>query len=888
MLPISRFARSFFTTPSAAIQDSRSGITRAIIIITVGVLLLGSDPIRADYSVTHEYPPARWATPICLVDDWQKSLVDDEGRLVYDFGPGPYARPKTTVAVEVKEATDASTSQTLLDPRIPVILTEHSENDLRWRQSAFAMIPDTIRLPGAMSPDSSFRRYEGLTGSPAWVESHPDRDPAFQSVAWGTGRSIRYDVQVPAGSRRKVALGFIEVYRHGQIVRLMDLLVEGAEKQTVDLIEAGGQDVPQVFFFAGQDIDDDGWLSVEVTASPRGQDPNVLLCGIWLFQPEKVVTKNQVISGAATPNAERHIDAGMELLDAGLVRRDMLRTEISGSEGTLQLRLNTLRPLTVDTATATLLFDDAPFLTTRPAFTQAKRMESDWVLSFADTCRQVDVLVTHGVAEGPVTFPDLDDEQNRAIDYWQHVSLPWDRLTVPDAGIQALIDGGIRTLYQVRENVDGHYQFQPGPTLYRGLWYGDAGWGLDVATWLDDKEAARQTIQAMLEYQDPDGRAGVMKPALLHRETGHLIYSMCRYARLFQDWAWLDRHWSQLERAVQYVIELRQQTLADPAALNYGLMPAGLTDGGIAGIGTSYGSVIWSLIALGEAVQTAQVMRRPEAEAWKNEYQDFIISFRRAVERDKRRDEYGNWFLPIKMDYDPATDVPQRGQWAMLHALYVGQLFSPTESLIDGTLNLLDRHTVQGLTHSVGWLDDGVWPIFDGHRALACLWRGNADKAEELLYAVANHATPTLLYGEEQSPKGEGTRVTGDIPHIVGNIQMVRVTRNMLLLERDTDLHLLAGLPKSWLRAGARLSVLSLPTFFGPASIKLDIDDSGMAGTLWIQTPNPDTAAGTVRLTLDRLIGAGYSLDGTGELLPDDLELPWNHLYRLEFKKQQK
>lgn len=883
MLPILRFTRSFFPTPSTDIQGAGSGIIRAII---VGALLLGSIPIRADHAVTHKYPPARWATPICLVDDWQKSLVDHEGRLVYDFGPGPYARPKTTLAVEVKGSTDDTTSQTLLDPRIPVVLTEHHDGDIQWHQTAFAMIPDTIQLPGALAPDSSYRRFEGLTGSPAWVKPDPERDPAFQSVAWGTGRSIRYDVQVPAGSGRKVALGFIEVYRHGRIVRLMDLLVEGAEKQTVDLIEAGGQNSPQVFFFDGQDIDDDGWLSVEVTASPRGQDPNVLLSGIWVFQPGMTVTEKEIITGAATARTETYIDAGMELFDAGLVRRDLLRTELTGSDGTLQLRLNTLRPLIVNMATATLLFNDAPFITTQPVFTRAKRTDTGWLLSFADTCRQVDVLVTHGTAAAPVTFPDVDEELNQAIDYWQHVTLPWDRLTVPDAGIQALIDGGIRTLYQVREKVDGHYQFQPGPTLYRGLWYGDAGWGIETAAWLDDQDAAQQSINAMLEYQTPDGRAGVMKPALLHRETGHLIYSMCRYARLFQDWVWLDRHWSQLKRAVQHVIELRHQTLADPDALNYGLIPAGLTDGGIAGIGTSYGSIVWSLIALGEAVQTAQVMGRPEAEAWKTEYQEFITSFRHAVERDKRRDEYGNDFLPIKMDYDPETDVPQRGQWAMLHALYVGHLFSPDESLITGTLNLLDRHTVQGLTHSVGWLDEGVWPIFDAHRALACLWRDNADKAEELLYAVANHASPTLLYGEEQSPKGEGNRVTGDIPHTVGNMQMVRVTRNMLLLERDTDLHLLAGLPQSWLHANARLSVLSLPTFFGPASIKLVIDASGTTGTLWIRTPDPDTSAGTVRLALDRLIEAGYSLNGTGEPLPDELVLPWNHLHRLKFKKQ--
>jgi len=47
--------------------------------------------------------------------------------------------------------------------------------------------------------------------------------------------------------------------------------------------------------------------------------------------------------------------------------------------------------------------------------------------------------------------------------------------------------------------------------------------------------------------------------------------------------------------------------------------------------------------------------------------------------------------------------------------------------------------------------------------------------AEELLYAFADHTSPTLLWAEEQMPRTEGTRTAGDIPHTVSNMQIVRL-----------------------------------------------------------------------------------------------------------------
>lgn len=86
----------------------------------------------------------------------------------------------------------------------------------------------------------------------------------------------------------------------------------------------------------------------------------------------------------------------------------------------------------------------------------------------------------------------------------------------------------------------------------------------------------------------------------------------------------------------------------------------------------------------------------------------------------------------------------------------------------------------------------------------------------------------------------------------------MQLLRYLLLLEREADLEILPGLPVSWLKPADRLVALSLPTHFGPTTVKLNIDETGTRGTLWIETPAPENPVGVARLQLGRLHEAGY------------------------------
>ena len=669
----------------------------------------------------------------------------------------------------------------------------------------------------------------------------------------------------------------------------MELRVEGADTRAVDLMAEGERGAPQVFFFDARDSDGDGAIHIEVTPTRDAQDPNVFLNGIWVFEDEADVDVEAVVNGSARDYAETVVDAGTELRQDGIVRMDVLRTVFESADVDPRVRIRTLRSLEVASNNGVLASPDgSPFVMTDPHFDRAEQTTTGWELSFAPGTRHVDVVTVLGKASEDMSFPNLDVEHERVVDYWQKADLPWGRIHVPDAAIQGLIDGGIRTAYQIREVVDGYPQFQPGPSVYRGLWYGDSQWAVEAFSFVGDGETARAALEGMMQYQSEDGRAGVMKPALLHRETAHLVFGALRYARLHRDWTWLNEHWGSISRGVDYLIALREQTLDDPETLYHGLFPPGLTDGGIGGIGPSYGSIYWGLIALAEATRGARILDREEADRWEAAYDAFHASFRLAVERDARTDADGNLFLPVKMDFDPAVDEPQRGQWGVFHALYIGQIYADDDPLVTGTMRMLESRTVEGHVVTPGWLDGGVWPIFDAHRAMAHNWLGNADKVEEILYAFANHAAPTGVWVEEQMPRNRGTRTTGDVPHIVGNVQVIRLIRTALLLEKDGDLEMLRSMPLRWLEAGSETRLIALPTYFGPVTVRVTVDGDGNGGSIWGQLPVPDVRwnDGTARLRLDRIRSAGFAVDGDGNALPDHINLEWGEPFHIRFSRR--
>ena len=379
------------------------------------------------------------------------------------------------------------------------------------------------------------------------------------------------------------------------------------------------------------------------------------------------------------------------------------------------------------------------------------------------------VLYSNGERTGrePGTVPEAKTAREQAVAFWQQAPLPWGRIHVPDAGIQALVDSSIRNIWQAREIKNGLPVFQVGPTCYRGLWIVDGAFLLEAATILGAGDQARNGVAYELTHQKPDGRIEVMKDRYGYwKENGIVLWTCVRHAMLTQDKAWLESVWPKLERIAGFIQRLRTDQAADASLeagliprtkqtpLDQGLMPHGIIDGGIQN-GVEYTNSYWNVLGLRSFVQAARWLgKTDEAAAWQTEYDDVMAVQRKAAARDMRKDAGGNSYLPILMGDAGTKELPQRAQWAFCHAVYPGQIFAKDDPLVAGNMAMLAATEREGMVYGTGWDATGIWNYFASFYGHAWLWQGNGRKAAEVLYAFANHASPMLDWREEQSLQG--------------------------------------------------------------------------------------------------------------------------------------
>ena len=432
-------------------------------------------------------------------------------------------------------------------------------------------------------------------------------------------------------------------------------------------------------------------------------------------------------------------------------------------------------------------------------------------------------------AQLPASVRELSAYETKAVQFWDSYPLPYNHITVPDTAVQDLLWSCIRNIYQAREIKNGLPAFQVGPTCYRGLWIIDGSFLLESQTFLGNIPDVRNGIEYMLSFQHKDGSFMLIKDHW--KETGIVLWVIKRHAQLTGDTTWLSSKWDNVARAVAFIDSMRHSTMKDKNAVNYGLVPAGFSDGGLAKKTDEFTNVYWTLIGLKSAVHIAeQLNRNAEATQWQAKYDSMFTDFRRAAERSLRTDSCGNWAIPTYMtDSCPI----QKAQWAFCHAVYPGELFADDDLLMLGTMNMLRCHEREGLVYETGWQDQGVWNYFGSFYAHAWLWLGDDMKAAQTMYAMANHASHTLVWREEQPVKTVKSRqVTGDMPHNWASAEFIRMIRHFIALERGPELHLFEGLPPTWLKPGMRTAIKGIYTDYGILDAELAISADGKKATV--------------------------------------------------------
>ncbi len=852
--------------------------------------LLAAPSRGQERSVDFRYAPAESCTLICLPDDWLKTAVRTGGALMYDFGPGPYGRGLTSIAVGIRGDSLRVTEHTFADPRVPILTTRLAGRGTSIEELAFSVIPDKITPPPTIWRGGTIRRTGGLNGCIGWASPADTVDEAFRNAAWGTGRPIRYAVRVPPGSAKRVALGVIEPYKWGPGVRLIELRAEGAPPQVIDPMGDNIRNRPHVLFFDARVVDGDGWLRIESHAPLNSPDPNISLSGFWIFPEHTSIDTASVINGTASRIAEVYQRCGTENEEnSSLARLDELSYTING-KGKPYLSVRTRRGLSFDIARGVLRYREAPFLWCAPAPLAATPTPDGWELDFPDGTRTIQVLVSHGGQQNArvLRTPDATADMKHASAYWlQKAPVPRRRITVPDSAMQYLIDVNVRLMYQVAEVVDGRTQFQPGPTVYRGLWTGDVcligGTALDFG----DTASVRAFLEAALCFELPSGQVRALFPTVSLNETPSLLYGACWYAQATGNRAWLVRHWNALRLMIGWIDSMRRSTFDPPGALYAGLFPPGFVDGGISVPTSDYSTVWWGVIALDRASAAARwIGEEKDAMRCDSIRSAFMPAWERAARHDIRMDRNGTPFLPVGVG-DTATSSPQRGQYAFLFPARFSPLFRRPGSLADTVirmnLRMMDRYAREGMVAGSGWLEGGVWPWLGGLQGTVWTLLGHPDRGYDFLYSTANHASTAGTWVEEQLPRDLGTRTTGDFADAEASAVFLHLVRILLAREEGDTLVLFQGMPQQWLYPGARVELDNVITDLGGVRFRLQVSPDGRSAVLTYNPVKEGQSPPHIQVELFPLSSAGFSyadgsrLPGMARIPPDR---PWSLMLR--------
>ena len=261
----------------------------------------------------------------------------------------------------------------------------------------------------------------------------------------------------------------------------------------------------------------------------------------------------------------------------------------------------------------------------------------------------------------------------------------------------------------------------------------------------------------------------------------------------------------------------------------YGLMPRGFGDCGLMNDDDNYGVFfphnIWSVYADRCTLEVAEILgNTKDVNELRGIYQTAYNDLLSALEKGAIKESDYRWI--------PGVPAKTTGScWGALNILSPCGLLPADHELVTGTLRKIEANiSAGGQPIHTGWMTDGAWvAITLDNVAEAHLARGNGDAAIKYLYSTLNHGTPLYTWCEERGQEPGTTKCSGDRQHLWTPVAVVRVIRDILVLESGDGLNLALGSDPDWLGSGKPLGIEGACTHFGKVSYHMNYDEASSA-----------------------------------------------------------
>ncbi len=473
-------------------------------------------------------------------------------------------------------------------------------------------------------------------------------------------------------------------------------------------------------------------------------------------------------------------------------------------------------------------------------------------------------------------------EMEQGKEEWNKLLSRASKLSIPDTGIANAYYACLSDLFIMREPLaDGRIIGVPGTEGYRA---GNSGEPLIVAVALDQnglhkESAAGSSIS--YEMQESDG-CWADKRGWMHSMwcgPGFKSWAIMEHFKLTGDKKFLaevyprmvaSSRWQEIQRAGMRIGD-REHSLI------YGLMPRGFGDCGLMNDEDMYGVFfphnIWSVYADRCSLESAEILGKANhISELKKIYETALNDLLVALDHGAIEEKDYRWI--------PGMPGKTSGScWGVLNIVSPCGLLAPDHELVTGTHQKIESNISKGgQPIHTGWMADGAWvAITLDNIAEAHLARGNGDAAARYLYSTLNHGTPLYSWCEERGLEPGTKKTSGDRQHLWTPIAVVRVIRDMMVMEKGDGLNLALGTAREWLASGKQVGISDACTHYGKVSYKMQYDSRSSKVTGEISFDEHSSAAwATLHIRLpDGLKVDSVNPESKAVVLPGGIGLRW-------------
>lgn len=458
---------------------------------------------------------------------------------------------------------------------------------------------------------------------------------------------------------------------------------------------------------------------------------------------------------------------------------------------------------------------------------------------------------------------DWAGEFEKARKAWETLFQRAIRVRIPDPGVERALYSCLGDLFIMREPLkDGYMGGLCGTGCYRSCNPFEPALAIIALDQAGFHQEAEDALRVHIDMQEPNGDWTDPKGwgHLAWGNSGYKSWAVMEHFRLTGDMAFLEKVYPRMLASSRWQEIQRQRsrkTKGGRKPVTYGLMPRGRGDCGLKD-GDDWWGVFFPHNFLATyadrlSVEAAEILgKKNDLDELRQIHETALQDLINALDKGAIQEDGYRW-IP------GAPNKTTGSRWGALYALFPCRILAPDHELIEGTFRHIEKNlSPGGVPLHTGLMENGSWvAITADNLAEAHLMRGNGDAAAKYLYAVLNHGTPLFTWCEERGPEAGAKETSGDRQHLWTPVAVVRLIRDMLVMEQDNILHLALGTPRSWLASGQPVSVTDVPTHFGNVSyqIRYDSHKNQVSGTArFPSNPTLEAVRLHIRLRLDQHI----------------------------------